>query len=101
MSYFPTIAAMLVVLAGNMATQKDREAFFRCKDAQGLTRYGDSLPAECVGVDTEVLNSRGTTVRLIEGSKTREQRLANEVQQAREREERESRANRDHMLMDT
>jgi hypothetical protein len=103
----PGVAAILVVLASGASAPRGghasagHEAFFRCKDAQGMTRYGDSLPPDCVGQDTEVLNSRGTTVRLIEGDKTREKRLAQEAQLALEQQVRDSTANRDRMLMDT
>ena len=48
-----------------------REAFFRCKDRNGQTHYGDSMPPECAGLDTEVLNEHGMQVRLIEGEATR------------------------------
>lgn len=107
MLFLPGVAAILVVLASGVSAPRggsaptSHDAFFRCKDAQGMTRYSDSLPAGCVGQDIEVLNSRGTTIRVIEGDETREKRLAQEAQLALKNQAREASANRDRMLMDT
>jgi hypothetical protein len=78
-----------------------REAFYRCKDRSGQTHYGDSMPAACAGVDTEVLNDRGILVRLIEGEQTRKARLEREAGEAKIRDEREQRALRDRNLLET
>jgi len=78
-----------------------REAVFRCKDRQGQTHYGDSMPQECVGLDTEVLNDRGMLVRLIEGEQTRLKRLEREAAEAKVRKEKEQRALRDRTLIET
>jgi Domain of unknown function (DUF4124) len=77
------------------------EAFFRCTDAKGQTHYGDRQPPECIGHDTQVLNERGTVVRVIEGDQTRAARLQREAQEAIQRKQREERAQRDRMLVDT
>jgi hypothetical protein len=78
-----------------------REAFFRCRDRNGQTHYGDSMPPECAGLDTEVLNDRGMQVRLIEGEATRLKRLEREAGEAKVRKEREERALRDRTLIET
>lgn len=85
------------------ATAQDRahEAFFRCKDRNGQTHYGDSVPPQCAGLDTEVLNDRGMTLRVIEGEKTRAARLEREAVEAKARKEREQRQLRDHTLIET
>ena len=99
--------ATTIVLVGTVYTaaaadqSHSREAFFRCKDRNGQTRYGDSMPAECAGLDTEVLNDRGMLLRVIEGEKTRASRLERETVEAKERKEREQRALRDHTLIET
>jgi hypothetical protein len=99
--------ATTIVLVGTVYTaaaadqSHSREAFFRCKDRNGQTRYGDSMPAECAGLDTEVLNDRGILLRVIEGEKTRASRLERETVEAKERKEREQRALRDHTLIET
>ncbi|MGH8236751.1 MAG: DUF4124 domain-containing protein [Steroidobacteraceae bacterium] len=78
-----------------------REAFFRCKDRNGQIHYGDSMPPECTGLDTEVLNDRGMQVRLIEGEATRAKRLEREAVEAKVRKEKEERALRDRTLTET
>ena len=102
------VATTIVVLstaysAAATAAQKTptREAFFRCKDRNGQTHYGDSMPAECAGLDTEVLNDRGMQVRLIEGEATRQKRLLREAEEAKVRKERETHALRDRTLIET
>lgn len=98
-----TIALAGVVYAATPAAQNrhSREAFFRCKDSKGQTHYGDSMPRECAGMDTEVLNDRGMQVRLIEGEGTRLKRLQREAEEAKVRKEREQRALRDRTLTET
>lgn len=86
---------------GQSKASNAREAFYRCKDANGQTYYGDSLPASCIGLDTEVLNERGILVRMIEGEATKAARLAREAQEAEIRKERDARAQRDRMLIET
>jgi hypothetical protein len=78
-----------------------REAFYRCKDGAGQTHYGDSLPPACTGFDTEVLNEHGMLVRTIEGDRTRAARIEREAGESKARKEREARAQRDRMLIET
>jgi hypothetical protein len=103
-----TVATTIVVLATiyssvASAAQKaaSREAFFRCKDRNGQTQYSDSMPPECAGLDTEVLNDNGMLVRLIEGDATKQKRLAREAEEAKVRKERETHALRDRTLIET
>lgn len=77
------------------------EAYYRCKDAQGHTLYGDSIPAACHGQDTEVLSSHGMVLRIIEGDATRAARLSREAAEAREKKLRQEREQRDRMLLET
>jgi hypothetical protein len=93
------VAAVYAVAAA--AQTRTREAFFRCKDRNGQTHYGDSMPPQCAGLDTEVLNDRGMTLRVIEGDKTRAARLEREAVEAKARKEREQRQLRDHTLIET
>src|SRR5918995_1228649 len=64
------LVAMAHATAAAAQSRASREAFFRCKDRNGQTHYGDSMPPQCAGMDTEVLNDRGMQVRLIEGEGT-------------------------------
>jgi hypothetical protein len=100
--------ATTIVLAGMVCTtvaeaqsRASREAFFRCRDRNGQVRYGDSMPPECAGLDTEVLNDNGMQVRLIEGEATRQKRLQREAEEAKLRKERETRELRDRTLIET
>jgi hypothetical protein len=77
------------------------EAAYRCVDASGRTRMGDSVPQECMGRDVEVLNDRGMVLRVIEGEATRAARLEREQQQEAERVAREEQAQLDRVLLDT
>ncbi len=102
----PMAVAIVALLAAGYAhaqgkSSNAREAFYRCQDASGQTHYSDSLPAACVGFDTEVLSERGMLVRMIEGESTKAARIAREAQEAQARKEREARAQRDRMLIET
>jgi hypothetical protein len=98
-----SIAVALLCASTAQAQSKSggREAFYRCKDGSGQTHYGDSLPPACTGFDTEVLNDSGMLVRLIEGDRTRAARLEREAIEGKARKEREARAQRDRMLIET
>lgn len=98
-----TIVVLATVYSDVTAAQNrpTREAFFRCKDRNGQTHYGDSMPAECAGLDTEVLNDRGMQVRLIEGEATRQKRLQREAEEGKVRKEKEQHALRDRTLIET
>jgi hypothetical protein len=103
-----TVATTIVVLAAlhsdltaAQTRSSSREAFFRCKDRNGQVQYGDSMPPECVGQDTEVLNDNGMTVRVIEGEATRQKRLLREADEAKTRKEKDARALRDRTLIET
>ena len=95
------VAMLAATTAFAQGKSNPREAFYRCKDAAGQTHYGDSLPSACTGFDTEVLNERGMRVRLIEGESTRAARLEREAAESKVRRERETREQRDRMLIET
>ncbi|MET0660924.1 MAG: DUF4124 domain-containing protein [Steroidobacteraceae bacterium] len=100
----PILMATLAISAPVGAAQRasaDKEAFYRCRDAKGQIHYGDSMPAECHDMDTEVLNQHGMVVREIEGARTRQSRLGRESAEKSAREQREAEAQRDRMLIDT
>ena len=95
------LVAMAYGTAAEAQNRAKREAFFRCKDRNGQTYYGDSVPPQCEGLDTEVLNERGMQVRLIEGEATRLKRLEREAAEAQVRKEQQRRALRDRTLTET
>jgi hypothetical protein len=77
------------------------EAFYRCRGTNGQIHYGDSVPFPCQGQDTEVLNERGITLRVIEGEKTRAARQEREAVEAKAHVERNERQQRDRVLNET
>ncbi len=95
------LVAMAYATAAAAQNRASREAFFRCKDRNGQTHYGDSVPPQCAGMDTEVLNDHGMQVRLIEGEATRQKRLEREAAEAKVRKEKDQRALRDRTLIET
>jgi hypothetical protein len=97
------VTAVLACAAAEAAqnTPASREAFYRCKDGRGQTHYGDSLPPACAGFDTEVLNDKGMTLRVIEGDQTRAARLEREAAEAKVRKDREQKLQRDRNLIET
>jgi hypothetical protein len=101
-----TTIVVLALLHSDLTAAQDRgsssrEAFYRCKDRNGQTQYGDSVPPECAGQDTEVLNANGMTLRIIEGDVTRQKRLQRETEEGKARKERDQRALRDRTLIET
>ncbi len=95
------LAGMVYAATAVAQNRNSREAFFRCKDRNGQTHYGDSVPPECAGLDTEVLNDKGMQLRLIEGEATRARRLEREAVEAKVRKERDRRDLRDRTLIET
>lgn len=95
------VAAALASTTAPAAQKSSAEAFYRCRDANGQTLYGDSMPYGCHGRDTEVLNAHGTVVRTIEGDQTRASRLSREAAETKERQAKEQRQQRDRMLLET
>jgi hypothetical protein len=77
------------------------EAYYRCQDAKGQTLYGDSMPPGCQGQDTEVLNTSGTVLRIIEGEASRAARVSREASEAQEKKLKQEREQRDRMLLET
>jgi len=95
-----TIAA--AAPAADAATKKSTkrassEAVFRCKDDRGQSHFGQSIPAECLERDVEVLDNTGRVVRVIPGRRALEQVAA---QQAAE-EAAKVAAQRDRTLLAT
>lgn len=59
---------------------------YRCTDAQGITHFGDTPPAQCAGVRLYELNASGVVIRMIEPSLTPEQVAERERERARAQE---------------
>ncbi len=98
---FTIFAAVLVSVPVLAAQPGNREAYYRCKDANGQPLYGDRMPIGCQGMDTEVLNAHGMVLRVIEGDQTRASRMSREAAESKERQAKEQRLQRDRMLIET
>jgi hypothetical protein len=100
----PRIGLTLLALfagAAGAAPNSPSSTFYRCKDAHGQTHYGDSVPPECMGQDTEVVNARGMVVNTIEGTATRAAHASQKEQEQTRQREKEASEQRDKMLIET
>lgn len=61
----------------------------------------DAKPAVCEGLDTEVVSRSGSVIEIIEGTQTRVAREQREALEAKAREQKNARDQRDRMLIDT
>lgn len=91
--------------AAGSARSKSRgpaaEAFYRCRDAQGQTHFGQSIPPECMNLDVEVLDASGRVVRRIDGAVAMQRRVQEQAEAQAEAARRESAAQRDRTLLST
>lgn len=101
------LAAALVCAGPALAAKQPQRrpsqevAFYRCKDAQGQTHFGDSRPLACEDLDTDLVGRNGAVIETLEGTQTRAAREQRELVEAKARKEKEERAQRDRMLIDT
>lgn len=99
LTIFAAVFASITAMAAE--NDRNREAYYRCKDGKGQTLYGDSMPFGCHGYDTEVLNAHGMVLRTIEGDQSRASRLSREAAEKNARQAMQQRLQRDRMLMET
>ena len=99
----------LVALCGSSAlaaTKKQpktkvHEAVYRCRDANGQSHYGQSIPAVCIGRDIEVLDNTGRVVRRIDSTAALAARAGQQDQADAEKRAAEAAAQRDRTLLAT
>jgi Domain of unknown function (DUF4124) len=98
----------LVALAGSpalAATKKKKpkvqEAVYRCKDANGQSHFGQSIPAVCIGRDIEVLDNTGRVVRRIDSATVLAARAEQQSQAEAQKRSAEAAAQRDRTLLAT
>jgi hypothetical protein len=89
------LASQVEAAAG--AGAKSHEAAYRCRDANGRTIIAQSIPAECMDADVEVLDNNGRVVRIIPGREALAEIEAQKAAQA----EIVAAANRDKTLLAT
>ncbi|HLB83772.1 MAG TPA: DUF4124 domain-containing protein, partial [Steroidobacteraceae bacterium] len=99
----------LVALCGSpalAATKKQpktkvHEAVYRCRDANGQSHFGQSIPAVCIGRDIEVLDNTGRVVRRIDSTAALAARAGQQDQADAEKRAAEAAAQRDRTLLAT
>ncbi len=69
---------LLTLFVGAFAAAQNQPVY-RWVDSDGVTHYGDSIPAEYAELPKQVLNDHGVAVRELEGKKTDEQREAERI----------------------
>ncbi|MGH8750383.1 MAG: DUF4124 domain-containing protein [Burkholderiales bacterium] len=89
------IICFLLCFIGNEAVDART---YKWVDDDGVTHYGDSIPAEYQDRANTEINSRGVTLKKNEGAATPEQRKAREEELARKKQEAEARR-RDNLLV--
>jgi hypothetical protein len=70
------VAACLVsvpTLAAIKSSPNAHESFYRCKNERGQSFVGQSIPAECMDADVDVLDATGRVVRTIAGRRSKDQ----------------------------
>lgn len=95
------ILCLLMPVAAAVGKDSGREAFYRCRDAQGQAHFGDSMPAECMGLDTEVLSESGNVIRVIDGAKALAEKAARKSEEEAAAKAKADADLRDRMLIDT
>jgi Domain of unknown function (DUF4124) len=99
----------LVALCGSpalAATKKKpkakvHEAVYRCRDANGQSHFGQSIPAVCIGRDIEVLDNTGRVVRRIDSTAVLAARAEQQDQADAQKRATETAAQRDRTLLAT
>ena len=76
--------SLLVLLPLAAAAQsKQQPKVYKWVDNDGVTHYGDSIPAEYADLPKQVVNDHGVTVGELEGKKTPEQIEAERIENER------------------
>lgn len=77
-----TLTATLLFLAP-LAVIADNARVYKWVDENGITHYGDTIPARYAELPKEVLNDHGVTVQNLEGKKSPEQIEAERIEKER------------------
>ena len=72
-----------LLLLAPLAGLADNTKFYKWTDENGVTHYGDSIPAKYAELPKEVVNDYGVTVDNLEGKKTPEQIEAERIENER------------------
>jgi hypothetical protein len=93
-----TVASAAAVAANRPpAPNETGETFFRCRNEKGQSIVGQSIPAECMEADVDVLDKTGRVVRTIPGRRS----MAQIQQQKSDADAVKAAAQRDRTLLAT
>ncbi len=95
---FKTLA-IFCVLSG-AATAQDSQKLYRWVDSEGVTHFGDSIPAEYAEIERQVINEHGITVDVMRAKRTEEE-IREELRQEELRAEEELQRRADRALLAT
>jgi len=87
-----------------MTSQVLADQVYKWVDKNGVTHYGDAVPAEYAPRERHIINEQGVTVETLDREKTQEELAADKAYAARmaaEAKERELQLERDRILLDT
>lgn len=73
----------VVCLLAPLASQAQVPTYYKWVDENGVTHYGDSIPAKYAELPKDVLNDQGVKVDTLEGKKTPEQIEAERIEKER------------------
>ena len=91
--------AIFCVLSGAAAAQ-DSQKLYRWVDSEGVTHFGDSIPAEYAEIERQVINEHGITVDVMRAKRTEEE-IREELRQEELRAEEELQRRADRALLAT
>jgi len=91
--------AILCVLSGAAAAQNSQK-LYRWVDSEGVTHFGDSIPAEYAEIERQVVNEHGITVDVMRAKRTEEE-IQEELRQEELRAEEELQRRADRALLAT
>jgi len=95
-----TIAILALLPLGALAAEKNTPRMYKWIDSEGVTHFGDSVPAEYAEIERRIVNDHGITVGVLHARKTEEQ-LAEDLRQEELRQARELQRRQDQALLAT
>ena len=95
------VCASPAVAAARKTKPKVHEAVYRCRDSNGQSHFGQSIPAICIGRDIEVLDNTGRVVRRIDSAEVLATRARQQEQADADKRSAEAAAQRDRTLLAT
>ena len=77
------VAILLAVVGGPAVLADTPKKVFKWTDENGVTHYGDSIPAEYAELEKQVVNDAGVTVDVLQGKKSEEELAAERREEER------------------